>query len=236
MNTDHNAIAASLDAAQVAELAQLNDDAFLDYARRLAGVVPTASFPSSNLSTPSIVDPPLSVSFVDASEPASPVYLECTIGAHHCLLPLAALVEIVPTPEHLTFLPAMPLWMPGLTAWRGEPVAVIDLESYLKDTSAGSTDSRDEADGSAATTRGRMLLMLHHRPATFALFVSGIGAVATIPAAQLTPISPAHETIAWLAPSRLDLLAGISESRVALDVPRLLNALTRQIGLATTHG
>lgn len=237
MNTDHNAIAASLDAAQVADLAQLNDEAFWDYARHLAGVVPIAlfsSFPasySSDLSTSEQEHSAPAVNVMAATELLSSAYLECIVGEHRCLLPLSALAEIVPAPQHLTFLPTMPFWMLGLTAWRGEPVAVIDLQSYL-------TDSRTDthADDADSATRGGMLLMLHHTTATFGLFVSGTGAVATIPAEQLAPKKSAHEAIVWLAPSRVDLLAGISESRVALDVSQLLDALTRQIGAVTAHG
>lgn len=42
----------------------------------------------------------------------------------------------------MALLPATPQWMPGIVAWRGETIAVVDLDAYLLLTS-GQTGDRD---------------------------------------------------------------------------------------------
>jgi chemotaxis signal transduction protein len=58
-------------------------------------------------------------------------YLECILKQNRCLLPLTALREVVPPPYSFSRFPASPSWMIGVSAWRGEVIAVIDLEAYL---------------------------------------------------------------------------------------------------------
>src|SRR5579885_3160680 len=56
-------------------------------------------------------------------------YIECTLDSngHRCWLSLEALSQAVPPPHRFALLPAMPPWMVGLIAWRGETLAAIDL-------------------------------------------------------------------------------------------------------------
>ncbi|GLV58246.1 hypothetical protein KDH_50790 [Dictyobacter sp. S3.2.2.5] len=58
-------------------------------------------------------------------------YVKCAFEAGHALIPLAVLREILPTTRYPAQLPASPHWMLGIAAWRGEPIAVIDLAAYL---------------------------------------------------------------------------------------------------------
>ena len=88
-------------------------------------------------------------------------YLECVLRQGTCLLPLAAIEEVLPSPARYTLLPAMPRWMPGLTAWRGEVMAVINLEAYLSGIDLPST--------------GGLLLCTHHAELALGLFLPAIG-------------------------------------------------------------
>jgi len=58
-------------------------------------------------------------------------YIECAFEVGRALIPLPTLREILPAAHDLAQLPASPHWMLGITTWRGEPIAVIDLATYL---------------------------------------------------------------------------------------------------------
>jgi len=57
--------------------------------------------------------------------------LLCTLGHGYCILPLKMLSEILTPPHYFSFFPVPPLWMPGVSAWRGEIIAVVDMDAYL---------------------------------------------------------------------------------------------------------
>src|SRR5258708_12064902 len=92
-------------ADQSRKLEQLRDDEFWEYARKLAELTPVVEQPEE--------------------------YLTCTLSQGQCLIPLASLHEVVRSPYRIAPLPAIPVWMPGVLAWRGETIAVVDLETYL---------------------------------------------------------------------------------------------------------
>jgi len=123
-------------------LEQLNDEEFWNYADEIARSVP-ATYDS-----------------VDE-------YLVCELGKGACLLPLSSLREIVPPPYRFTLLPAAPIWMPGIAAWRGETIAVIDLEAYLSNNQAFL-----RSDG--------MLLIAQLDALTFGLFVTAVGSIISL--------------------------------------------------------
>lgn len=224
MNTDHNAIAAPLAAARISELTRLSDEAFLDYARRLAGTIP--------------VPPATPVSARDTGEPAAVTlpYLECVMDGHRCLLPLADLAEILLPPRSYTFLPNMPLWMCGLTAWRGEPVAVIDLEGYLTGgTHITSVAEAPKHTGTSGKSSHAGTLLLTRRAAlSCALFVRGTGTIVAVPPAMLT--TPTPDTVQWLISSREQSVAGMYDGIIALDVAALLTAIAQEIEMVNAHG
>lgn len=96
-----------LDSSRLHSLALLNDEAFWDYARTLASQSEMAVYPEE--------------------------YLECLLRQGLCLIALKSLYDVVLPPHRLALLPATPRWMAGIVAWRGEAIAVIDLEAYLAD-------------------------------------------------------------------------------------------------------
>ncbi len=96
-----------LDSSRLHSLAMLSDEAFWEYARELASQSETAVYPEE--------------------------YLECLLRQERCFIPLKSLYDIVLPPHRLALLPATPRWMAGIVAWRGEAIAVIDLEAYLAD-------------------------------------------------------------------------------------------------------
>jgi chemotaxis signal transduction protein len=86
-------------------LERLSDEEFWRYAHELASQAPGET-------------PPLE-------------YLKCELGYGHYLIPLTALYEVVPAPHQFALLPSMPTWMPGVFAWHGQILAVVDLDAYL---------------------------------------------------------------------------------------------------------
>jgi chemotaxis signal transduction protein len=65
------------------------------------------------------------------SSPSTSEYLKCTCAEGAYILPLTALREVAVLPRHFTLLPSSPVWMLGLTSWRNEIIAVLDLAAYL---------------------------------------------------------------------------------------------------------
>jgi chemotaxis signal transduction protein len=65
-------------------------------------------------------------------------YVICRIGGSvECLIALAELHAVVPSPSRFSLLPAAPAWMLGITAWTDKLLAVVDLGAYLTQSSAG---------------------------------------------------------------------------------------------------
>ncbi len=101
-------------------------------------------------------------------------YLECVLRQRTCLLPLAAIEEVIPSPARYALLPAMPRWMPGLAAWRGEVMAVVNLEAYLSGIDLPST--------------GGLLLCMRHADLALGLFLPAIGPTITLDDGQRTDV------------------------------------------------
>ncbi len=98
-------------------LEQLSDEEFWSYANELALLAPT-----------------------DAGTEAETLpeeYLRCQLCSGDYLIPLTALQEVLLPPQDVreaypyALLPTIPAWMVGVFAWRGETIAVIDLDAYL---------------------------------------------------------------------------------------------------------
>ena len=213
MNERPTVSATFLDATHLQNLEQLDDEEFWEYARRLAQQAPASA--------------------------QSEEYLACILAQGTCLIPLTALNEVVLPPHHLTLLPATPEWMPGLVAWRGEAIAVIDLSLFL------SNHTLDLSNG--------ILLVANHAGLPIGLLVPSIGQ--TMPVQQEledtpTPASdspiPGTATVAHLAPmpyvvthyapDRVACVKGMQQGALVLDVPVLLAAITRHIELAAANG
>src|SRR6266700_582842 len=90
--------------------------------------------------------------------------LLCTLGHGYCILPLKMLSEILTPPHYFSFFPVPPLWMPGVSAWRGEIIAVVDMDAYLFFNPPVSPGGHEEG----------MLLVAQHDDLKLGLFVSSV--------------------------------------------------------------
>jgi chemotaxis signal transduction protein len=172
-------------------LAQLSDEEFWDYARKLAHQMPAASQPEECVT--------------------------CKLSRGDCLIPLTALYEVVRPPHQLALLPAIPEWMPGIVAWRGETIAVIDLDAYLSGYPA---DLPDES----------ILLVANYAGLPVGLLVPTIG--------QTTPLQSggAYQLPSWYLSSRAAFVKGLQGEAPVLDLPLLLAHAVQQIETAASYG
>jgi len=138
-------------------------------------------------------------------------YLECKLSSGYCLLPLRAIIEVVPPPHRFARLPGTPGWMCGIAAWHGETIAVIDLDLYLSGTGNSSPDA--------------MLLVASHAELTIGLLVPGVGQTTTVQLEQMMP-----------ATTQEDVMRGIYDGRTVLDAPALLSGVVQQIERAAHNG
>ena len=216
MNEHPKASALPLDITQLQNLEQLRDDEFWDFARALARQVPAAA--------------------------QSEDYLECALGTGTCLIPLTMLNEVVLPPHRLTLLPATPEWMPGIVAWRGEAIAVIDLTLYLS--------------GHPVDLSNAILLIVNHANIPIGLLVPSIGQTTPIQQGPQDTLSPENVTsptgpadssalaaLAALAapkapastpymPSQTAGVKGMQQGALVLDVPILLADVVQRIETA----
>jgi chemotaxis signal transduction protein len=199
MNEHSTVNATYLDETHLHNLEQLSDDEFWDYARTLAHQAPVAA--------------------------QTEEYLECTLSSGSCLIPLTALNEVVLPPHRLALLPTTPEWMPGVVAWRGEVIAVMDLSMYL----SGHT---------LDLSNGIMLVAYHAGPA-IGLLVPSIGQTTPIQHdAQLVLKNPAEteQVSSWYLPSRATFVKGVQKESLVLDMPSLLADAIQQIETEASDG
>ena len=179
-------------------LEQLSDEEFWDYARQLARQVPAAAQPEE--------------------------YVTCKLSKGDCLIPLTTLYEVVGSPYRLALLPAIPEWMPGVVAWRGETIAVIDLDAYLSGYPA---ERPHEA----------MLLVANYAGLPVGLLVPAMGQTMPLQSEELIPSMDAiNQEHSWYLPTRAALMKSKQGEALVLDVPLLLADVVQQIETAATHG
>ncbi len=199
MNEHSTVNATYLDKAHLHNLEQISDDEFWDYARALAHQVPVAT--------------------------QTEEYLECTLSNGSCFIPLTALNEVVLPPHRIALLPTTPEWMPGIVAWRGEVIAVMDLSRYLS--------------GHTLDLSNSILLVAHHAGPAIGLLVPSIGQTTPIQHdAQLALQNPAEseEVSSWYLPSRATFVKGILKGSLVLDMPSLLADAIQQIEAEASDG
>jgi chemotaxis signal transduction protein len=184
-------------ADQSRKLEQLRDDEFWEYARKLAELTPVVEQPEE--------------------------YLTCTLSQGQCLIPLASLHEVVRSSHRIAPLPAVPVWMPGVVAWRGETIAVVDLETYL----TGST---------LDISRDYMLLIAKYADFAIGLLVSAIGMAVSLSAEGGLPLNENHPAVAWCHPTRTEYIKGIQDQALVLDVDLVLRDMVQEIGSAASYG
>jgi len=179
------------------DLEKMADEEFWNYARAYADTVPQISSQESN--------------YQDQ-------HLECELSHGNCLIPLKAIVEVLPSPQQNTHLPLAPTWMCGLIAWRGETIPMIDLDMYL----CGVSSSRLSG----------MLLIAKHSDITVGLLVPGIGLTTTV---QFEQVHPSIGPTVFYTPIRAGVIRGVYAEEPVLDVSALLPDVVRQIGM-TAYG
>jgi chemotaxis signal transduction protein len=149
---------------------------------------------------------------------ALPQYLECGLQRGTCFVPLHAIEAVIPAFSPLARLPIAPRWLHGVQAWRGEIVAVVNLDDYLSniDTPA----------------KGGMVLIARHPECIIGLRVPEVGSTTTIAFEQL---SPAITPSTLYTPARVDVIKGLYGGYPVLDIDRLLSDMTLQIEMAAHH-
>jgi len=186
--------AASLSSAHSQFLEQLSDEQFWNYAVELAHAAPVDTAPIDD-------------------------YLVCELEKGSCILPLVTLREVVPPPHQFTLLPAAPSWMLGVGAWRGETIAIIDLNAYLSNTTAPL-----HSDG--------MLLAVQLDGLTLGLFVSAVGSMIT-PTRERMELS--GQGPVWNAPFCAGAIKGVYRDMagqveaLVLDVPIIVNDVVQHM-------
>ncbi len=139
-------------------------------------------------------------------EDRSHQYLECRLSCGTFLMPLHALCEVLAAPRHFALLPNIPGWMLGIMIWRGQAIAVVDLDAYLCDTISRAGIS---------PSVGTLLVVsdAHHADLTVGLFVHLIGMIDNqVYDKHNIPSSP------------------------IINMPMLLADVARQIGIAAHYG
>ena len=184
-----------LPALNIQDLEHMNDEEFWNYARQRA-----QSFPEP---------------------PSHTEYIECKLSNGTCLIALHDLMEVLSPPHRLGRLPGMPAWMGGILAWRGETIAVVNLDCYLFSTTT------------PAQTAQSMLLVSRSTSNTLGLLVPALGLTMAIEQEQIIahPLSAAP-----LLTNNREFVAGIYADTPILNISALLTMLVQQIGAPTTHG
>ena len=180
------------------DLQKMADEEFWNYAREYADTVPRISSQERN--------------YQDQ-------HLECELSYGNCLIPLKAIVEVLPSPRQYTRLPLAPTWMRGLIAWRGEARPLIDLDMYL----CGVSSSRQSG----------MLLIANYNDITIGLLVPGIGLTTTV---QFEQVHPSTSPTVFYTPIRAGVMKGVYAEEPVLDVSALLPDVVQQIGTAALYG
>ena len=145
-------------------------------------------------------------------------YLACELQRDTCFVPLHAIEAVIPASFPLARLPFSPRWLAGVLAWRGEVVAVVNLDEYLC--------------GVDTPFSGGMLLIARHPESAIGLRVPGVGLTTTIEFEQITPPLTAP---AVYAPARANVVSGLYDGHPVLDVATLLRDVTLQIEMGAHY-
>jgi chemotaxis signal transduction protein len=180
------------------DLERMADEEFWNYAREHVDMVPLISSQKSN--------------YQDQ-------HLECELSRGNCLIPLRAIVEVLPSSQQYTHLPLTPTWMCGLFSWRGEVIALIDLDKYLYGISSSRSDG--------------MLVIANYNDITVGLLVPGVGLTTTV---QFEQENPSIGQTVFYTPMRAGVIRGVYAEEPVLDVSALLSDVAQQIGMGAYYG
>ncbi|GCE26630.1 hypothetical protein KDA_21140 [Dictyobacter alpinus] len=107
-------------------------------------------------------------------------YLECELNNGSAMIQLDVLREVLPSTRAFAQLPQSPPWMLGVTAWRGEMIAVIDLAAYLTQQQVYIHENR-------------ILFIVQTADITLGLAVTIKDTRTTIPIEFIQSMSPVHD-------------------------------------------
>ena len=144
-------------------------------------------------------------------------YLVCKVGIRYCMVPVAVLGEVVPSPHQHTLLPAVPHWMLGLTTWRGEIIAEIDLEAYLWSDVESAQVQRLPAD---------LLLIVQTQGVTLGLMVHAVNTMVHFDAEHIVPFELAPD---WCSGLRPEVIKGILDEVLVLNIHAIFDDIVRKI-------
>lgn len=179
---------------RIQDLEQMSDEEFWRYAHQRAQVVP---------------GPPLYAE-----------YVECKLSNQNYLLALSDLVEVLSPPQRLARLPGMPLWMVGLMAWRGETIAIVDLDRFLFPSHL-------------ALPGEGTLLVTGSASHTLGLLVPSLGLTTTIEPEQIVPCTDTPDV---LRVANATVVEGMYTGVPLLNISALLAILVQQIGTVAVYG
>jgi len=188
----------SLSRSQTQFFEQLSDEEFWRYATEAALFVPSVQYQSDE-------------------------YLVCYTGARRCIFPLATLGELVSPPQQLTFLPTLPAWTLGLTTWRGELIAVIDLDAYLWNGSKPTESIFDMGDVQVQSER---LLVVQTKDVTLGLVATVFNKTMRFDEQHMLPFDLTPD---WCSLLRSGVVKGIIDDTLVLDIPFICNDIVRNL-------
>ena len=147
-------------------------------------------------------------------------YLLCYLGPRNCILSPDFVREIVAPPHQLTLLPSSPSWMPGLTVWRGEVIALADLRAYL-------WNEASSVKGMPSTISSPdLLLVLQSGNLALGLLVTAIATLQEYNEEYMVPSELAPD---WFSELRPGTLRGVFDDALVLDVPFIFDNIIQQI-------
>ncbi len=139
------------------------------------------------------------------------------------MFPLAIVREVAPSPCQRTILPGVPHWMPGLTTWRGEIFAEIDLEAYLW----SGVEYMDRGIRSGYGQRpADLLLILQAQGIILGLIVTAVNTVVRFDAEHIVPFELAPD---WCSVLRPEAIRGIRDDVLVLNIPAIFDDIVDQI-------
>jgi chemotaxis signal transduction protein len=168
----------------------------------------------------------------DDHEP-SDAYLVCDLGSLGCVLPLADLRTVVPSPRFFSLLPDTPGWMEGLAAWSNTILAVVDLRAYLLQGMPSSSYSP------------AMLLVAQHEDLFFGLLTPVIGTMLNLDAVHWQSPELVKTTYDFACPAAINAISlhtkdvmGMEEMEMLLllDIPVMLSNIVKQIRTTAAYG
>lgn len=202
-------------------LEQMSDEAFWERAREEAERVSLAFLAPHAPSTSGIASTP-------TREGAHPhLYLECVLDSATVLLPLSAMIEVIPAPARYTRLPDTPAWMPGLAAWKDEVMVVVSLDAYLGEIGkVGVQGARSHSHLAMPSSRG-FLLVTRHPALLLGLLIHAPGRTLALDLEHIDASADISSPLGALPP---EAMLGTTSGIPILNIDALLEDIVLRVG------